>query len=178
MRFTMPAAAAALTVCALAGCSSTDSGDSGAATPPPAVGAPATQGAASTATEPRTEAAVRAAATEEFDSYSAGDYGEAWDLWTAAGKKAISRKNYMHLFELCPDVASGARFDIQRVTMDSDHEAHVRVSRLGIAVMSYQFAYEDGHWRYVPTPESMNNYRTKTVQQMAADRRAQGGCGK
>ncbi|GAA0318531.1 hypothetical protein GCM10010151_05470 [Actinoallomurus spadix] len=62
--------------------------------------------------------------------------------------------------------------------MDSAHAAHVRVSRMGIAVMSYQFAYEGGHWRFRPTTESMKDYRTKTIQRMAADRRARGGCGK
>lgn len=170
-------AAAMLAVLALAGCSSTDSGGSDAATPP-AAGAPAAQGAASSAAEPRTEAAVRAAATEEFDSYAAGDYGAAWDAWSVAGKKAISRANYQKLFRLCPEVAQGVRFEIQKVTMDSDHEAHVRVSRMGIAVMAYQFVYEGGHWRFVPTAESMSDYHTKTVKQITQERRSQGGCGK
>jgi hypothetical protein len=171
----LAATAAVLAVLALAGCSSADSG--GSAAPPPAAGAPATQGAASTGTEPRTEAAVRAAATEEFDSYAAGDYGAAWDVWTAAGKKAISRANYVKLFQLCPEIAQGVRFEIQKVALDNDHEAHVRASRMGIAVQSFQFVYESGHWRFVPLPDAMNDYRTKTINQMAADRRAQGGCG-
>ncbi|GAA0318535.1 hypothetical protein GCM10010151_05480 [Actinoallomurus spadix] len=51
-------------------------------------------------------------ATEEFDSYAAGDYGAAWDLWTAAGKRAISRANYVKLFTLCPEIAQGVRFEI------------------------------------------------------------------
>jgi hypothetical protein len=75
-------------------------------------------------------------------------------------------------------MAPGARFEIQKITMDSDHEAHVRVSRLAIAVASYQLVYEAGHWRFVPPTDSMRDYRTKTEQKMAAERRAQVGCGK
>lgn len=170
--------ALALTMTALtlaAGCGSSDDGHAGVATPPGAPRAGATS--ASPAAEPHTEAAVRAAAKEEFDSYAAGDYGEAWDVWSAAGKQAISRANYMRLFQLCPDVAQGVRFQIEHVTMDSDRHAHVRASRL-IAMLTYRFVYEAGRWRFVPTPESMRDYRTKTVKEVAAERRAQGGCGK
>jgi hypothetical protein len=60
--------------------------------------------------------------------------------------------------------------------MDSDHEAHVRVSRL-IATRTYRFVYESGHWRFVPDADAMRDYRTKTVEQLARARRAQGGCG-
>jgi hypothetical protein len=59
--------------------------------------------------------------------------------------------------------------------MDSDREAHVRATRL-IAVLSYQFVYEAGHWRFVPDDQAMRDYRTKTPKQMAAARRAQVGC--
>lgn len=170
------AALTAVVLLAAAGCSSHDPAAE-TATPPAAGGAPAAQ-SSTAATEPRTEAAVRAAASEEFDSYAAGDYGAAWDLWSAAGKRAISRAKYMHLFELCPEVAKGIRFEIQRVTMDSDREAHVRVSRMAIAVMTYQFVYESGRWRFVPAPEAMNDYRTKTVKEITQERRATGGCAK
>jgi hypothetical protein len=158
----------------LTACGSAGSANSNVATPPGAGSAAPTTAAA---TEPRTEAAVRAAATEEFDSYAAGDYGATWDLYYAPAKKAISRADYMRFFKLCPDLAGGVRFQIEKITMDSDHEAHVRVTRL-IAVLTYQFVYESGHWRFVPTAESMRDYHTKTVEQVANERRAQGGCGK
>ena len=154
------------------GCSD---GAGGAAEPP--AGGEATTTTPASSAEPRTEAAVRTAATEEFDSYAAGDYGAAWDLWSAAGKKAVSRTNYLRLHRLCPPMTGGIRFEIQKVTMDSDRSAHVRVSRL-IAVFTYRFVYEAGRWRFVPDADSMRDYRTKTVEQMAAERRAQGGCGK
>jgi hypothetical protein len=77
-------------------------------------------------------------------------------------------------FELCPDAAGGVRFNIEKITMDSDREAHVRATRL-IAVLSYQFMYEGGHWRFVPDDQAMRDYRTKTPKQMAAARRARDG---
>lgn len=165
---------AALLLPALAGCSTTGDAGSPAAAPNWTSAPPAAKAAA----EPRTEDGVRAAATEEFDSYAAGDYGEAWDVWYAPAKKLISRTAYVHLLALCPDPAAGARLNIEKVTMEGGGgAARVRASRL-IAVLSYRFVYEAGHWRFVPTADNMRNYRTKTVQQITAERRAEGGCGK
>ncbi|MDN3359726.1 hypothetical protein [Actinomadura sp. DC4] len=157
------AAAFALTSCSSAG--------NTAAAPPGAT--PTTTPAA--ASEPRTEAAVRPAATEEFDSYSSGDYGGAWDLYYAAAKRAISRADYLRAHKLCPDAGAGIRFEIEKVRMDSDHEAHVRVTR-AIVVLTYRFVYEAGHWRYVPTDEAMHDFRTKTVEKMVSDLKQKGGC--
>jgi hypothetical protein len=169
MRAITVTALAALT---LAGCSSTgDTAVPPGATPPAAAGAEATHSSA----EPRTDAAVRKAATEEFDSYASGDYGSAWDLYYAAAKKAISRVDYLRAHKLCPDAAAGVRFRIEKIRMDSDHEAHVRVTRI-IAVLSYRFVYESGHWRFVPDDQAMRDFRTKTVEQMVKDLREQGGC--
>ncbi|GAA4522535.1 hypothetical protein GCM10023191_101910 [Actinoallomurus oryzae] len=148
------------------------------ATPPPAAGAVPSTALASSGVEPHTEAAVRAAATEEFDSFAAGDYGATWDLYYTKAKKLISRADYIRLFKLCPDPAAGAKFQIEKITLDSAYEAHVRVSRLGLAVASYVFTYESGHWKFIPDARAMSDYRTKSVEQMARDQRAQGGCGK
>lgn len=154
----------------LAGCSSTNN-----ATAPPAPAA-ATTAQATTPAEPHTEAAVRAAANEEFDSYASGDYGGAWDMFYAPAKKLISRDNYLRLFELCPSAGQGLRFTIEKITMDGADEARVRTNR-AVYLATYQFRYEDGHWRFVPTADNMRDYRTKTVQQMVSERRAQGACG-
>jgi hypothetical protein len=176
MRIALALAAATLSLTA---CSSTDAG-SNVATPPAAAAAGGAAQPATTPTaaaEPHTEAAVRAAATEEFDSYASGDYGGAWDLFYAPAKKLISRTDYEHFFDLCPDMGNGIRFNIEKIRMDSPTQAHVRASRL-IAMLSYEFTYEDGHWRFVPPPENMRDYRTKTVEQVAAEHRAAGACGK
>lgn len=119
--------ALAATLALTAACSPSN-GKTESATPPSADSAPSATAAAGSV-EPRTEAAVRAAATEEFDSYASGDYGATWDLYYAPAKKAISRADYMRALKLCPDPSRGIRFSIEKITMDSDHEAHVRVSR-------------------------------------------------
>ena len=33
-----------------------------------------------------------------------------------------------------------------------------------VAVLTYQFVYESGHWRFVPDAQAMHDYRTKTVE--------------
>jgi hypothetical protein len=128
------------------------------------------------AAQPKTEAAVRTAAQDEFDAYAAGEYGEAWDLWTAAGKRMISRADYEKLHELCPS-ATGLRFTIEKVRLSGD-TATVRVSR-AIAVFSYKFLYEQGQWRYVPDKAAAADYRFARkagVAELAARHRAEGGC--
>ncbi|GAA4514743.1 hypothetical protein GCM10023191_083690 [Actinoallomurus oryzae] len=94
----------------LAGCSSAG----GTAEPPGATAPPDSAPTTHQAAEPRTDAGVRAAAQEEFDSYSSGDYGGAWDVFSAAGQRAISRANYQRLLKLCPPLAEGVRFNIER----------------------------------------------------------------
>lgn len=164
---------AAATVLALTGCESAGGGN---ATPPSVSTAPSSAPATSAA-EPRSEAAVRQAAADEFDSFAAGDYGAAWDRFYAPAKKAISRAEYLRLLQLCPDVAHGVKFSVDKVTLVTRSASQVRVSRMGLAVASYRFVYESGRWVFVPAPDTMRDFRTKSVQQMAADQRAQGGCG-
>lgn len=128
------------------------------------------------AAQPKTEAAVRTAAQDEFDAYAAGEYGEAWDLWTAAAKRMISRADYERLHELCPSV-TGLRFTIEKVRVSGD-TASVRVSR-AIAVMSYTFRYEQGQWLFVPDKAAAADYRYARkagIAKLVARQKAQGGC--
>ncbi|WP_346042987.1 hypothetical protein [Actinomadura chokoriensis] len=128
------------------------------------------------AAQPKTEAAVRTAAQDEFDAYAAGEYGEAWDLWTAAGKRMISRADYEKLHALCPS-ATGLRFTIEKVRVSGD-SATVRVSR-SIAVFSYTFLYEEGQWRFVPDKAAAADYRYARkagVAGLAARSKAEGLC--
>lgn len=172
-----PRALTTLALILAAGCSNTND-TTEPATPPPATGVATPAAPASSGPEPHTEAAVHAAAVEEFDSFAAGDYGATWDLYYTPAKKLIGRADYIRLFKLCPDPAAGVKFQIEKVTLDNDHQAHVRVSRLGLAVATYEFVYEAGHWRFIPDARAMSDYRTKSVEEMARDQRAAGGCGK
>ncbi|MGI5485762.1 hypothetical protein [Microtetraspora malaysiensis] len=132
----------------------------------PAVG----QGAA----EERTEAGVRQAAQTTLDFYSSGAYGQFWDSWTADAQKLIARDDYLRMFELCKPIAENLRFEIKGVTLNSD-VADVQVAQL-LAEFTYQFRYEGGRWRYIPEQQAQTDYTSKTVDQMAADRRASRGC--
>jgi hypothetical protein len=164
-------ASIALALLVVAGCSSNQTAE-----PPIAGGttAPVTQPQAA---EPRTEAAVRRVAQEEVDSFAAGEYGAAWDLWSARGKKAISRPDYERLFELCPSPVDGVRFTIEKITMaPGGNSAKVRYSLLATLV-SFDFVYEAGRWRFVPAPEAMREYRIGDVKKIAAKARAEGRCG-
>lgn len=121
----------------------------------------------------RTEAAVRKAAQDAFDSYAAGNYGAFWDSWTSEAQALISRDDYLRLFELCKPQAEGLRFEIKQVTVDDD-VANVEVARL-IAAFTYQFRYENGRWRYVPDAQAQADYR-KPIEQLASEKRAAGAC--
>lgn len=125
--------------------------------------------------QPRTRAAVRSAAEEVFDAYAAGEYGPFWDMWTSQAKEVVSRKDYVRRFRLCPSVAQGLRFEIQKVTV-AGNRATVRTAR-SILVQTYRFAYQEGEWRYSPLPEQLAPYRTKTVDQIVREEKAAGACG-
>ena len=167
MRAAVPTAVVLL---ALTGCSA-----KGAATPV----SPSEQASSSApAAQPLTKAAVKAVAAEEFDAYASADYAGTWDIWSAAGKKAISRQNYEKIFALCPMAAEGVPFTIKAVRLAPDKKsAVVRAQRL-IALVSFRFVYEGGQWRFVPPASDLRDYRTKTPAQIAAEARKSGSCAK
>ncbi len=158
-----------------AGCSS----DSEPSTPTPL--APATTTAASAdkpeTSQPKTVEAVRAVADEEFESFASRDYGGAWDLWTAAGQKAISRADYEQLFKLCPDTAAGVAFQIKKVKLAAGGDsALVRVQRLA-GIASFTFLYEGGEWRFQPLDAALADYGIGSPKAIAAKARKAGRCG-
>lgn len=122
----------------------------------------------------RTEAAVRQAAQDLFDSYAAGNYGAFWDGWTRDAQALISRDDYVRLFDLCKPIAQGIRFDIKRVTVEGD-TARVEVTRL-IGAFTYDMRFEDGRWKYIPDAQAQADYKTKSIDQIAADKRAARAC--
>ncbi|WP_433419834.1 hypothetical protein ACQP1V_06445 [Microtetraspora malaysiensis] len=126
------------------------------------------------AAEERTEAGVRQAAQTTLDFYSSGAYGQFWDSWTADAQKLIARDDYLRMFELCKPIAENMRFEIKGVTLDGD-DADVQVTQL-LAAFTYQFRYEGGRWRYIPEQQAQADYTSKTVDEMAAERRASRGC--
>ncbi|MFG1749004.1 hypothetical protein [Streptosporangium sandarakinum] len=161
--------------------------------PAPMRSASATAGAA------HSEEEVRRSVQPVLDAYSSGSYGDFWDLWSTDAKGLIGREDYIRLFRLCPqptdgatstgappadpsaDPAStglpsgGAAFTIDSVTVHGD-DATVQAIRSGTAT-GFGFRFEEGSWRYAPSPEEREEYRTKTADQIALERRGAGLCG-
>ncbi|MET8332179.1 hypothetical protein [Streptosporangium canum] len=116
----------------------------------------------------QTEAGARTAAQEAFDLYSSGSYGEFWDRWSAQSQQLVSRDDYMRLFKLCPQIAQNLRFTIASVTVN-DTTAKVQANRL-IGGFAFDFVYEGKAWRYVMPADQQQEYRSKSVDQMAQER--------
>jgi len=124
--------------------------------------------------EPRTLDAAKAAAQHEFDAYAAGDWAGAWDLWTAAGKAAMSRADYVRLHTECKTL-TGIVFEITGARLEGESRAVVTWKR-SIAAGKTTMLYEGGGWRYQPDAEAMAGY-DKGIDKLTADKKAAGDCG-
>lgn len=128
-------------------------------------------------TQPHTEDAVKTAAQETFDTYSAGEYGNSWDLWTGAAQKVISRDDYVKVNETCPPPVKGIAFEIMKVQLAADgNSASVRTKRnvpaLGSSLATYDFIYEGSGWRWSPEAGTLAMFMPERVKQQLA-----GNCG-
>lgn len=127
--------------------------------------------------QPQTLDAARRAAKEHMDAYAAGDYGGAWELWSADAKKLLDRAEYVKLSELCPATAEGAPIKIEAVRMSADQtKATVRAERMSFK-FTYTYRYEEGRWVFAPDAETMAEYRLGSPEKIAAKRKREGGCG-
>ncbi|MCA2178502.1 nuclear transport factor 2 family protein [Nonomuraea glycinis] len=122
----------------------------------------------------RSEAAVRAAATDYFDLYVAGDYGGSWDRTAAASRELVSREDYIRVHQLCQPLVQGIRFEIKTITLNGDL-ARLNVTRL-IAAFTYEMVYENDQWRMMLSTDAQVEYRGKTVEQVAEARHAKRIC--
>ncbi|MEV7012162.1 hypothetical protein [Streptosporangium sp. NPDC051022] len=122
-----------------------------------------------------TEPAVRQAAQLALDAYSSGSYGDFWDLWSAQAQGLIKREDYVRLLQLCPPPTQDARFTIDVVTITGD-TANVHAARTG-ETSDFDFVFEGGSWRYTPSPAQQQEYRGRTADQLAQERRSAGTCG-
>ncbi len=123
--------------------------------------------------QPHTEAAAKTAAQETFDTYSAGEYGNSWDLWTGAAQKVISRDDYVKVNETCPPPVKGIAFEVMKVTLAADgNSASVRTKRtlpgLGANLATYEFVYEEGGWHWAPEAGTLAMFTPDRVKQQLA----------
>jgi hypothetical protein len=149
------AAATALT-CATA-CSKDD--ESSTATP-----AAATAGA-----EPKTVDGAKTAAQTVFDRFAGGDYAGAWDLYTAAGKAAITKVDYVKLNEACS--RKGIAIQLSSARLDGTDKAIVIAKQLASA-QSYTMIYEKDAWHLAPAPAGLALYKLGAVKAIAAQKKA------
>lgn len=154
------AAVVVLSAAVLAGC-----GGGGG----PATGEGHRPGKASSA-EPKTAAAARSAAQDEFGAFASGDWVGAWDLYDKAGQKAISRTDYVRLHTECKPV-TGVPFVIKSVRLESPTKAIVDTSRSSF-LASYTMVYESGHWLFQPDTDTLASYAKGVDAAVAAEKAA------
>ncbi|MFC4063018.1 hypothetical protein ACFOWE_32465 [Planomonospora corallina] len=152
--------------------------------PPAAHGSPSSAETTSQAPDPGepwtpegSEESVRQAAEASFDAYAGGASGEFWDSWSTEARSAITREDYVRLFQLCPQLVPGSSFSVGEVTVAGDGALVTATRTTDQTPYDYEFVHEDGSWRYVPPPEELQEYRSKGVDRILAERRTAGACG-
>ena len=125
--------------------------------------------AAANGPEPKTIDGARAAAQTVFDRFAAGDFAGAWDMYTAAGKTAISKDDYVKLNQACS--RKGLAIQLTSARMDGADHAVVIAKQL-VATQSYTMVYENNAWKLQPAPEGLALYKQGAVKAIAAQRKA------
>jgi len=125
--------------------------------------------AAGTGPEPKTIDGAKAAAQTVFDRFSGGDFAGAWDMYTAAGKAAISQADYVKLNEACS--RKGLAIQLTSARMDGTDKAIVIAKQL-VATQSYTMVYENNAWKLQPAPEGLALYKLGAVKAIAAQKKA------
>lgn len=105
---------------------------------------------------PKTVQAVKAAAREQADAYSSGDFGAAWDQWTKSAKKLLDRDGYIELAKMCD--FGGVPLEVSSARLEGDDTAIVRIG-LGNFLTAYTMRYEGGQWRWQPNDDGLALYR-------------------
>ncbi|MFI7599518.1 hypothetical protein [Actinoplanes sp. NPDC049681] len=133
--------------------------------------APAGNAAAAAAggPEPKTLEGAKAAAQTVFDRFSGGDFGGAWEMYTAAGKAAISKADYVKLNEACS--RKGLAIQLTSARMEGTDKAVVIAKQL-VAAQSYTMVYEQNAWRLEPAKEGLALYAKGADKAIAIQKKA------
>ncbi|MBB2942783.1 hypothetical protein FB565_002496 [Actinoplanes lutulentus] len=119
--------------------------------------------------EPKTVDGAKAAAQTVFDRFSGGDFAGAWELYTAAGKQAISKADYIKLNEACS--RKGLAIQLTSARMEGADKAIVIAKQL-VAAQSYTMAYEKDAWKLEPAKEGLALYKLGAVKAIAVQKKA------
>ena len=130
---------------------------------------PAAAQAAAGGPEPKTIDGARAAAQTVFDRFSGGDFAGAWEMYTQAGKQAISRTDYVKLNEACS--RKGLAIQLTSARMEGQDRAIVIAKQL-VAAQSYTMVYENNAWKLEPAKEGLALYKQGAAKAIAAQKKA------
>jgi hypothetical protein len=119
--------------------------------------------------EPKTVEGARAAAQTVFDRFSGGDFAGAWDMYTAAGKQAITKDDYVKLNQACS--RKGLAIQLTSARMEGTDRAVVIAKQL-VAAQSYTMVYEGDGWKLEPAKEGLALYKQGAAKAIAAQKKA------
>ncbi|MEU4241160.1 hypothetical protein [Actinoplanes sp. NPDC026619] len=112
---------------------------------------------------------AKAAAQTVFDRFAGGDFAGAWDMYTAAGKAAISKDDYVKLNQACS--RKGLAIQLTSARMEGADRAIVIAKQL-VAAQSYTMVYEANSWKLEPAKEGLALYKMGAVKAIAAQKKA------
>lgn len=119
--------------------------------------------------EPKTLDGAKLAAQTVFDRFAGGDFAGAWDMYTATGKQAISKADYVELNQVCS--RKGLAIQLTSARMDGPDRAVVIAKQLA-AAQSYTMRYEATAWKLEPAPAGLALYQQGAVKAIAAQKKA------
>ena len=133
--------------------------------------APAGNAAAAAAggPQPKTIDGAKAAAQTVFDRFSGGDFAGAWDMYTDAGKQAITKADYVKLNTACS--RKGLAITLSSARMEGADRAVVIAKQL-VAAQSYTMVYEKDSWKLEPAKEGLALYAKGADKAIAAQKKA------
>jgi hypothetical protein len=133
--------------------------------------APAGNAAAAAAggPEPKTIEGAKTAAQTVFDRFSGGDFAGAWEMYTAKGKQAISKDDYVKLNTACS--RKGLAIQLTSARMEGADKAVVIAKQL-VAAQSYTMVYEGDAWKLEPAKEGLALYKQGAAKAIAAQKKA------
>ncbi|BEL12377.1 hypothetical protein Q0Z83_105680 [Actinoplanes sichuanensis] len=131
--------------------------------------AAAVQGRQAAGPQPKTLDGAKAAAQTVFDRFSGGDFAGAWDMYTAAGKKAITKDDYVKLNTACS--RKGLAIQLTSARMEGADKAVVIAKQL-VAAQSYTMVYEQDAWKLEPAKEGLSLYKMGATKAIAAQKKA------
>ncbi|GAA2717252.1 hypothetical protein [Actinoplanes palleronii] len=119
--------------------------------------------------EQKTVDGAKNAAQTVFDRFSGGDFAGAWEMYTSAGKQAISKDDYVKLNTACS--RKGLAIQLTSARMEGTDRAIVIAKQL-VAAQSYTMVYEADAWKLEPAPEGLALYKMGAVKAIAAQKKA------